>query len=124
MRLRLPEYVPAAIAAAVGEGIPVRAVRFDSAAEARGPSVRYRETGQGGGGGMIDSARASFGASYEIECRARRIEAARFMAESILDRFGQDNRVTAIEDAYDAPDNASSQASGYVAHVLSVALSA
>ena len=43
--MTVAEYFPAAVAAALGPGVVVRAVRFESAREAAGPSVLWRFAG-------------------------------------------------------------------------------
>ena len=101
----IPRYLESAIQSAVGDAIPVRAVRFESVAESSGPSVLYRMSG-GSELKLLD--RGGTDKTFEIECRSPTIEGAAMMIEDILEQFATDGRVHRVIEQFDDAANPSS----------------
>ena len=110
------EYIESAIRAAV-PGLPVRPVRFENAAEARGPSVLWRQTGREDHG-LLDAGRGN--PVYLIECRSPTYSGAAFIARAVLDKLISDGAIARIVDEGDAPAGPSSLRAGYYAAELAV----
>ena len=115
------EYLPLAIAAALGAGVPVRAVRFQNAVEASGPSVLWRNS-ETTYTSTLDTLRGGLTSTFEIECRAPTWAGAIQIAEDITERLQRDGSLNRILDDGDDRDTASGERGGYFAHVLEVEL--
>ena len=112
------EYLPLAIAAAVG-ALPIRAVRFQNAVEASGPSVLWRVADTRHGPTM-DVAGAGTSVLVEIECRAPTWPGAIQIAEDITQQLQRDEALLLIHGEEDVADDASQERGNYFSHIVVV----
>ena len=107
----------AVIDAAAPDGIPVRAVRFENAAEASGPSILWRIIGRRLPAPTMEPAFRG-PVIVELECRAPTHAGARSLAADILAALLASGRLSAVENEQDERSDASSLAGGYYSRVV------
>ncbi len=114
------EYLPAAIKAAV-PGLAVAPVRFQTAKDAAGPSVLWRQTGREDSG-LLDGGRGN--PTFLIEARSPTYAGALYIIGAVRDRLMTDGAVARIVEEGDAPAGPSSLRAGYYASELEVEIGA
>ena len=111
------EYLHGAIRSVLPPDIPVEAIRFQSEADAAGPSVLWRQSARGDLG-LLDAAPGN--STFSIECRSPTYAGAQFIAAAVRDRLMADGSLVRILSESDAPADPSSLRAGYIAAELTV----
>ena len=115
----IPRYLESAIQSAVGDAIPVRAVRFENEDESSGPAVLYRQSG-GSELSIMDGRGRD--RNFEITCRSETIGGARQMGEDILEQLSRAGRLAEILEQFDDAASPSAIRGNYFSHVIVVRL--
>ena len=117
----IPRFLESAIRSAIGDHVPIRAVRFQDEVESIGPSVLYRMSG-GSELAIMDG--RGVDKTFEIECRSQSIEGTAAMADDILEQLSRDGRLAEILDQAGDADSPSGQRGRYFAHTITVRIQA